>query len=85
VVDGLFVGWGVQSGGCVGIDCASSDFFEVNMVTTPAAALAFSMVLLDQPEPLEGLLLLFFFSFVIDITHSFREILAVVVRCLALF
>ena len=76
VVAGLLVGWGVQSGGCVGIDCASSDFLEVSMVTTPAAALAFSMVLLDQPEPSGGLLLFLFFSFVVAITNPFeREML----------
>jgi len=45
------------------------------MVTTPAAALAFSMVLLDQPLPAGGSAFFLFFSFVIDIPRPFdREI-----------
>jgi len=72
VVAGLLVGWGVQSGGWGGMDCANTDLREVSMVTTPAAALAFSMVLRDQPEP-GGLVLFLFFSFVFDMTHPFER------------
>src|SRR5208282_6012750 len=68
-----------------GRDCAS-DFRGVSMVTTPAAALAFSMVLLDHPLPAGGSAFFLFFSFVIDIPRPFdREIKTLSERSSATF